>query len=141
MTDRASGYPVTHEDWNEITDNFDAVQPIALNLILSAGILTSGYKGHIQSPINFTIATVTTAGSSAGNSTIYIYVGGTLPLGIGDSIVGTAPIALSGTAVDIKSTFTGWSGTAITAGQWIGINVSSAGTIAAVTMSIVGNRT
>lgn len=141
MTERNTGYPVQSEDWNEIVDNSVAVKPVAMSLILSAGALTSGYKGHVQSPINFGIATITTAGTNAGNGTIDIYVGGTLPLGTANSICGAAPIAFAGTAVNIKNTFAGWTGTAITAGQWIGINVSGAATISAVTMSIEGNRT
>jgi len=103
--------------------------------ILSSGVLAAGYGGHIRAPYDFQIEAVYLGGTNNGNATIDVYAGTTLPLGTANSIVGTNYPALAGTSQGTLSTFTGWSRATINKGEWIGVQITGAGTIGGVSAS------
>jgi hypothetical protein len=99
-----------------------------------------GYNGTIE-------AVRLNSGTTLGNGTVDLYkmtyanVGTGTP-GTAFSIVGTATKpAIAGTNVSEVTTFTGWTATTFSKGDWIYPYITGAGTISNLSVSISGRKT
>jgi len=99
-----------------------------------------GYNGTIE-------AVRLNSGTTLGNGTVDLYKMTYANIGTGTpgtafSIVGTATKpAIAGTNVSEVTTFTGWTSTTFTKGDWIYPYVTGAGTIANLSVAISGRKT
>jgi hypothetical protein len=104
-------------------------------------VITTGVKGFLVIPMTGTITEATLlstdASATAGNIVIDVWVDsyGNYPPDNSDSITASAPPTLSGVNKSQDTTLTGWD-TAVTAGEVMGFNVDSAGTVTRVTLTL-----
>jgi hypothetical protein len=104
-------------------------------------VITTGVKGFLVVPITGTITEATLlstdASATAGDIVIDVWKDSyaNYPPANADSITASAPPTLSGVNKSQDTTLTGWT-TSVTAGDILGFNVDSAGTVTRVTLTL-----
>jgi len=116
----------------------------AIEIILGDGsnVLTTGFKGFIEAPFDFTIEAVTLVADASGSCVIDIWKDtyANFPPTVADTITASAKPTLSSAAKSQDTTLTGWT-TSLAAGDVLRFNVDSAATVTRVTVSLKVRRT
>jgi hypothetical protein len=98
-------------------------------------VITTGNKGYITIPYSGTITGWQIIANASGNCVIDVWkAAGTIPT-VANTITGTEKPTLTAQQINSDLTLTTWT-TAVTAGDIIGFNVDSAGTITRVNLNI-----
>lgn len=115
----------------------------AIEIILGDGsnVLTTGFKGFIEAPFDFTIEAVTLVADVSGSCVIDIWKDtyANFPPTVADTITASAKPTLSSAQKSQNTTLTGWTKT-VTKGDILGFNVDSASTVKQITISIRGKK-
>jgi hypothetical protein len=110
---------------------------VALPVVIGDGtiVVSTGSKGLIEIPFACTITAVRLMADASGSCVIDLKKATYSGLPTTASICASAKPTLSSAQKSQDTTLTGWT-TAITAGDWIEVNVDSASTIKRVTLSL-----
>jgi hypothetical protein len=108
----------------------------------SGGVITTGQKGYVRIPYNFTITSWTLIGFPSGSITFDIWrVNNAIPT-VANTIIGVGGIkpSLTSSTYATSSTLTNWTATGLT-GDVIGWNVDSATTTTTATLQLFVTKT
>jgi hypothetical protein len=125
-----------------ITIQATATTTFGVSVDGSGGVITTGQKGYVRIPYNFTITSWTLIGFPSGSITFDIWrVNNAIPT-VANTIIGvggTKP-SLTSSTYATSSTLTNWTATGLT-GDVIGWNVDSATTTTIATLQLFVTRT
>ena len=114
-----------------------------LDIVIDGGssAITTGLKGFFQVPFDATITATRLAADQAGDIVIDLWKDtyANFPPDVADTITASAKPTLSSAQNSEDTTLAGWT-VAVTAGDWIAVNVDSASTVVRVTLSLTFSR-
>jgi hypothetical protein len=125
-----------------ITIQATATTTFGVSVDGSGGVITTGQKGYVRIPYNFTITSWTLIGFPSGSITFDIWrVNNAIPT-VANTIIGVGGIkpSLTSSTYATSSTLTNWTATGLT-GDVIGWNVDSATTTTTATLQLFVTKT
>lgn len=115
----------------------------AMEFVIDGGgsVITTGMKGYLQAVDAGTVTQWTIVGDTAGSISVDITSDPYSSFGSNTSLVGVGTKPNIAAATKGQAAPSGWTGTAITAGNFIGFSVSSVATVTKVTVILTITRT
>jgi hypothetical protein len=131
--------------WNSGANAWEPALTVdTIQFVIDGGgsVITTGMKGYVEVPWNYTITEVTLLGDNTGSIVVNVYKcsygqfdgGATHPVA-GDKITSSAPPTISSATKSQDSTLSGWTKTGL-GGSILAFNVDSVTTLQRVTISL-----
>jgi hypothetical protein len=127
----------------DVAELATATKAVGINLVLDGGgsEIAAGTQIWVEVPYAFTITSVRLGADQSGSIAVDIWKDtyANFPPTAADSITAAAVPTITTATKSEDTTLTGWT-TAVSAGDWLKINVDSCATITRCTLSIRGTR-